>query len=37
VADAVVLMAMAARAAGQPMEDSLPAGNLKAMDKLEGI
>lgn len=37
VADAVVLMAMAARAAGTPLEDSIPAANLKAMDKLEAL
>ena len=36
-ADAVVLMAMAARAAGNPVEDKLQAANLKAMDKLEAI
>lgn len=37
VADAVVLMAMAARAAGHPLEGSIPAANLKAMDKLEAL
>lgn len=37
VADAVVLMAMARRAAGRPMEASLPAANLRALDKLEAI
>lgn len=37
VADAVVLMAMARRAAGQPMEASIPAANLRALDKLEAI
>lgn len=37
VADAVVLAAMAARAAGFPLEESLPAANLKAMDKLEAL
>lgn len=35
-ADAVVLMAMAARAAGSPMDD-VPAANRRAMDKLEAL
>lgn len=35
VADAVVLMAMARRWAGVPMEDAVPLANLKALDKLE--
>jgi hypothetical protein len=37
VADAVVLMAMARRAAGAPMEAALPATHLRALDKLEAI
>lgn len=38
VADALVLLAMARRAAGDPMErDGIPAANLKALDKLEEI
>lgn len=37
VADAVALMAMAARADGFPIEPDLPAANLKAMDKLEAL
>jgi len=35
VADALVLMAMARRAVGAPLEEALPAANLKAMDKLD--
>lgn len=34
VADAVVFAAMAARAAGWPLEESLPQSHLRAMDKL---
>ena len=37
VADAVALMAMAARTDGSPIEPDLPAANLKAMDKLEAL
>lgn len=33
-ADAFVLAAIGARLAGQPIEDSLPAANLRAMDKV---
>lgn len=36
-ADAVVLMAMAARAAGSPIEDRINVANLRAMDKLEAL
>jgi hypothetical protein len=35
VADALVLLAMARRAVGAPLEDALPAANLRAMDKLD--
>jgi hypothetical protein len=34
-ADALVLLAMARRAVGVPLEESLPAANLKALDKLD--
>lgn len=37
VADAVVLLAMARRKVGLPMEESMPLANLKALDKLEPI
>lgn len=37
VADAVVLMAMAHRAGGHPVESNLAAANLRAMDKLEAL
>lgn len=35
VADALVLLAMGCRAAGVPLEGSMPAANLKALDKLD--
>ena len=35
VADALVLAAMARRAAGVPLEESMPVANLKALDKLD--
>ena len=34
-ADALVLMAMARRAVGAPLEDAMPLANLKALDKLD--
>lgn len=34
IADAVILMAIGRRRAGQPLEDSLPATHLRALDKL---
>jgi crossover junction endodeoxyribonuclease RuvC len=34
-ADALVLLAMARRAVGAPLEEALPAANLKALDKLD--